>query len=62
MDARTPSVETPRCPGCRERDRRIAPLEASTAAPEARVAELGRIIDGLRRTAPAPSLVPAASG
>jgi len=42
MDADQPSVETPACPGCAERDRRIAELEA-------RVEKLERLIDELRR-------------
>lgn len=42
MDAKQPSVETPACPGCAQRDRRIAELEA-------RVEKLERIIDELRR-------------
>jgi len=42
MDAVKPSVETRSCPGCVERDRRIAELEA-------RVEKLERIIDELRR-------------
>jgi len=42
MDAKQPSVETPPCPGCAERDRRNAALEA-------RIEKLERIIDELRR-------------
>ena len=49
MDAKDPSVETPACPGCAERDRRIAELEARIAEFQARVEKLERIIDELHR-------------
>lgn len=49
MDADQPSVETPRCPGCAERDRRIAEFEARNAEIEQRVKKLEKTIDELRR-------------
>lgn len=44
MDASQPSTEAPSCPGCAERDRRIAQLEA-------RVRQLERMIERLQRGA-----------
>jgi len=58
MEAELTSTEGPRCPGCVERDRRIAELEARNAefearakTLEARVKQLERIVGGLQRGA-----------
>ncbi len=47
-------METPYCPGCRERDARIAALEAEVAALKAQVVELTEKLHDLMRQPPAP--------
>jgi transposase len=50
MDATQANTDSTQCPGCAERDRRIADLEARIAALEAKLAELSRA--GKRQAAP----------
>jgi transposase len=50
MDATQANTDPDQCPGCAQRDRRIADLEARIAALEARLAELSRA--GKRQAAP----------
>ena len=47
-------MDAPLCPGCRERDARIAALEAEVAALKALVLELQAKLHDLTRTPPAP--------
>jgi transposase len=50
MDADQPSTEAPICPGCAQRDRRIAELESRIEQLEERLEELSRA--GKRQAAP----------
>lgn len=49
MDAKKPTPEEPTCPGCAERDRRIAQLEARNAELERRIKQLEQAVEKLQR-------------
>lgn len=49
MEAEQANIQRPACPGCVERDRRIAALERRNAALEKRLGELERLVDQVRR-------------